>query len=110
MGAMEWNAVLEHELKEARQKAGWRWIGYGAVMLAFGLAAGGMVLAGELQTECEATAQPFETCQVNLLPLMAPAAVFFALGLAMALPAEKAAKQAKRLKVQKEAALPPGPR
>lgn len=89
---MEWNPVLEHRLQAARQAAGWRWVGYPAVAL--GML--GLLAATPLAAEA----------QLREIPswwLFVPGAIFFVSGMLIALPAEKSARVARELAVQKQA-------
>jgi hypothetical protein len=96
---MEWNPALEHRLQDLEKRAGWRWVGYCVVILALAV-----VPVGSLAIAATGTAWMDEDPRGILTVLGVLAGLFLILGLIFALPAEKAAKQARELRVQKEAA------
>ncbi len=104
-GQAGWSAYDEEKLKQAKKSAGWRWMGYIAVTIGLIGAVGGLVEYSDAKADCEAEAGAFEQCDGPSPAVYAgPGVAFFVLGLIVSLPAEKAAKEAKMLKAQKEAA------
>lgn len=90
---MEWNPVLEERLKTASRAAGWRWIGYFAVILGFVLVGMGFWFYGEFGSPGES---PWAYAT--------PGGLMLLVGVLFAGPGEKAAKEARELRIQKAAA------
>lgn len=97
---MDWNPVLEHRLKEAKQKAGWRWIAYFLTFVGLAVGFGGPAIIGAVSPD-SLESDPKGVLQVSWIL----AGMILLLAIVLDVPAEKAAKEAKELKVQKEASL-----
>lgn len=91
---MDWNPVLEDKLKRQNQTAGWRWIGY----ILVGLGTLGLIAGIGWSVILESEGMPGWYGYI-------PGGLFMVTGLLTALPAEKAAKEARELKVQREYAM-----
>lgn len=94
---MEWNPVLEDRLKRAKQARGWRWIGYTLVALGIAVLPVGAWLVRQPGLVAAGDRSVFTVLWVVV-------GLFLLLGLVLALPAEKAAKEARELEIQKAAA------
>lgn len=96
---MVWQASSEARLIEAARAARWRWVGWAAV--AFGTLA--LMISGWFWIWYilrEAVDKEFG--MFVLWVILAPGLAFFLIGVFMALPAEKAAQQARMLALEKK--------
>lgn len=89
--AVEWNSVLEDRLRRAKRARGWRWIGYFVVFIALATYPVGVWVFDHYEQS--------DGSEAGLFAVLA--GMFLVLGLVISLPAEKAAKQARELELQK---------
>lgn len=102
---MEWNPVLEERLRQSKQTAGWRWVAYAGALIGLAVTWGGATMYADERDACIEARGPFAECPKSpIWQYLAPGLGFLAISIAMALPAEKAAKESRQLVVQKRAA------
>lgn len=96
MAPLEWNALLEHDLKKAKQAAGWRWVGYSSLILALGIVAIGAIVFSQAE---------FAEFSKLQQPLIGLGGILFWSGLALAIYGEVKNRRYSRLRAHKEGAV-----